>query len=101
MPKINVDEAKPGMITSKPISNENGIVILKENTELTEAIIDRFKKMGIEYVFVKGERKFSKSKEEMLKEVEKRFAHVDKKPLMDKIKRIVTEHIEGLYDRNK
>ncbi|HOP84917.1 MAG TPA: hypothetical protein PLM71_11800 [Syntrophorhabdaceae bacterium] len=101
MPRINVDEVKPGMTTSKPVSNENGIIIIKENTELTDSIIDRLKKMGIEYIFVKAEKRFSKSKEDMLNEVEKRFNRMSNKPIMDKIKRIVREHIEELYDRNR
>ena len=101
MPKINVDEAKSGMITSRPVSNENNIIILKENTELTDSIIDRLKKMGIEYIFVKTEKRFSKSREDTLNEVEKRFSRVVNNPIMDKLKRIVKEHIEELYDRNR
>ncbi|MCX7966383.1 MAG: hypothetical protein N2596_07150 [Syntrophorhabdaceae bacterium] len=101
MPKISVEGLKPGMVISKPVFNENGVVILKENTELTENIINRLKKMEIEYVFVKGERKFSKTKEEMILEVEKRFERGQNKPLMENIKRIIKEHIEELYARNR
>lgn len=101
MSKISVEELKPGMITSKPVSNENGVVILKENTELTENIIDRIKKIGIEYIYIKGEKSFSKTKEEMLTELEERFKRFEDKPLMKKIKMIVKEHIEALYDKNR
>lgn len=101
MPKISVSELKPGMIVSRDVYNDNGVIVLKENTELTESIIERFKKMGIEYIYVKGEKRFSKSKEETLKEVEKRFNRTEGKPIMDRIKRIIMEHIEGLYGRDR
>lgn len=43
--KVSVNELTPGMVLKKPIIGNNGTLILKEGTVLTEEIIEKIRKM--------------------------------------------------------
>ena len=96
MPKISVDELKPGMKLAKPLSRGN-IVLLGEGTVLNETWIARIGDMGIEGIFVDGSSEQSVPKEEAIRLLDGRFQSVLSKPYMEQIKKMVKEHIEGLY----
>lgn len=97
MPKIPVAKLEPGMILAKPIMSKNGMVMLGEGTELSEKWVERIQEMEIASVFIDGPPVQAISKEEALENLEKRFALVEDKPFMNLIKKLVKEHIEGLY----
>lgn len=86
------------MKLAKPVLAKNGMVMLGEGTELTETWIERIRDMELSSVFVEGPPIQTIPKEEALAGLEARFACVDGKPHMNTIKKIVKEHIEGLYD---
>jgi hypothetical protein len=98
MPKIPVAKLAPGMILAKPIVTKNGMVMLGEGTPLTEKWIERIQDMEIASVFIDGPPIQTVSKEEALARLETRFALVEGKPFMNFIKKLVKEHIEGLYE---
>jgi hypothetical protein len=98
MPKISLDKIQPGMKLEKPVTNQSGLVILAENTELTATLIERINDLDIGVVSIKGITKPDIPKEEMLAGLNKRFKNVENEPYMDVIKQILKEHIEGLYD---
>ncbi|WP_027720216.1 hypothetical protein [Maridesulfovibrio zosterae] len=54
MQKIPVKLAKPGMKLDKPVTRENGMVVLAEGLELTEGIISKLESMNVERIVVKG-----------------------------------------------
>ncbi len=54
MQKIPLEKAKPGMVLAKPILKENGMVLIAENTELSENHFTILKKQGIKFIVVKG-----------------------------------------------
>ena len=54
--------------------------------------------MEIASVFIDGPPIQAIPKEQALSDLEARFALVDGKPYMNAIKKIVKEHIEGLYE---
>lgn len=97
MPKILLNELEPGMKLAKPVLNEAGMVLLGENTELTEAVIEKLKTLDVYAVYVKGVSKPDMPREEALFELDKRFEKVEHEPCMDMLKRVLKEHIEGLY----
>ncbi|MCX5813528.1 MAG: hypothetical protein NT178_13440 [Proteobacteria bacterium] len=86
------------MKITRPVLNESGMVLLSEDTELTEATIEKLKNMDVDGVYVKGLSKPEKPKEEALLELYKRFEKVEHEPYMDMLKRVLKEHIEGLYE---
>lgn len=97
MARVSLDEAKPGMVLSKPITNDSGVIIVNQGIVLTEDHIERLKEMGITHIFVKGERKDRGSLDEALESLEKRFKVSEKKPYMDLIKRALQRHLRSIY----
>jgi len=98
MPKIPASKLEPGMKLAKPIVGKNGMVMLGEGTELTEKWVERIQDMEIASVFIEGPPVQTISKEEALANLDARFNLVQDKPFMNSIKKLVQEHIEGLYD---
>ena len=99
MRKISLDGLEPGMRLAKPVLNGNGMVLVSEDTELTDLTIDKLKHMDVDSVYVQGPAEQAKPKEEMLHEFEERFGNAEGAPYMDLIKKAVREHIEGLYEQ--
>lgn len=97
MPKIPVYKLEPGMKLSKPVTAKNGMVLLGEGTELSEAWIERIRDMDVTGIFIEGPAIQTISKEEALAELEARFAKTEG-PYMNLIKKVTKEHIEGLYE---
>lgn len=99
MPKTPINELEPGMKLTRPVMNEGGMILLSEDTVLTEATIEKLKNMDVEGVYIKGMSKLQKPKEEELRELHKRFEGVECEPYMDILKKALQEHIEGLYEQ--
>ena len=98
MPKVAIDSLEPGMRTAKPVVNNNGMVLLGENTELTAELIDRIRNMDVDGVHIHGSARPSRSLEDFIADVDSRFLNVEGDPLMDIIKRAIHSHVEGLYE---
>lgn len=98
MPKVPVDKLEPGMVLAKPILSKNGMVMLGEGTSLTEKWVERIQDMEITSVFIDGPAVQTMPEEEALANLDARFALVEGKPVMNLLKKIVREHIEGLYE---
>jgi hypothetical protein len=97
MPRIALDKLKPGMKLAKPVTNQNGLVMLAEDTELTTILIDKISDLDIAGVYIQGMTQPDMPKEEMLAGLNQRFKNVENEPYMDVIKQALKEHIEGLY----
>ncbi|WP_432737540.1 hypothetical protein [Maridesulfovibrio sp. FT414] len=54
MQKIPVKLAAPGMKLAKPVTRDNGMVVLAEGLELTEGIIKKLESMNVERIVVQG-----------------------------------------------
>ncbi|OEU65651.1 MAG: hypothetical protein BA863_01170 [Desulfovibrio sp. S3730MH75] len=54
MQKIPVKLAESGMKLAKPVTRENGMVVLAEGLELTESLISRLEGMDVERIVVQG-----------------------------------------------
>lgn len=100
MPKIPVAKLEPGMKLAKSIMTPNGMVMLGEGTELNEKWIERIQDMEIASIYVDGPPVQTISKDEALANLDDRFALVEGKPFMNSIKKLIKEHIEGLYSQN-
>jgi hypothetical protein len=93
-----INDLKPGMRLLKPVTNPSGMVLLTEGLELTVELIDRLRKMEIESVFVRGGTKPTRPKEVLLSELDYRFKKTETEPQMGELKKILTNHIHGLYE---
>ena len=55
MPKIPAQLAKAGFVLAKPVARADGMVVAPQGiAELTEAMLDKFDMMGVEYVVVEA-----------------------------------------------
>lgn len=54
MQKIPLNLARPGMVLAKPVLRDNGLVLVAENTELSESLLQRLERMDIETITVQG-----------------------------------------------
>jgi len=97
VPKISVDKLDPGMKLARPVIIGN-MVLIGKDIELTETLIKKIHDMGINGVYIDGPSQQSISKDEALAQLDRRFKKVEDKPYMNVLKKLVKEHIEGLYD---
>ena len=97
MPKIAPDKLEPGMKLLKPVMNRSGMVLLGEGTELTAELIEKIKDMDADSISIQGVSPPSTPKEEVLSALDRRFKPVEEEPYMGVIKKVLKEHIEGLY----
>lgn len=97
MGKISIDKLEPGMKLARPVTNKGGMVMLAEDTELTAAQIDKMRGMDIQAVFVHGSSGPAVPKDEMLNGLDERFACVHDEPRLALLKKVMHDHLEGLY----
>ncbi len=100
MPKVPVEQLKPGMKLARPLLNASGMVLMAEGTELTDSRISKIENMGVDSVFIDGPTQQAKPRDEVLAALDKRFRPVESKPHMALIKKAVKEHIEALYEQS-
>jgi hypothetical protein len=96
--KIPFSLAAPGMKLAKPITNEQGMTLCGEGTELTEVLINRLSNMEVTRIVVEGHPvdtgKPEKNLDQLVEELHARFIQVETDPLMLKIKTIILERLK-------
>jgi hypothetical protein len=97
MPKLSIDELKPGMKLLQPVTNPSGLVLLSEGVELDEELIGRLHRMELESVYIRGNTRPDRPLEELLAELDARFAKTENEPHMQTLKDLFKDHITGLY----
>jgi hypothetical protein len=89
MQKVPIELVKPGMVLAKPITNDAGMALCAEGTELSENIIERLMRMNVSHVTLKGHPVDlggeTKTKEQKIDELKARFSRVQEDPLMQKV----------------
>lgn len=55
MRKVSLDAAAEGMILAKPVTRDNGMVLVAAGTAVTAALLDRLRRMGIDRIVVEGD----------------------------------------------
>ena len=98
MPRVALDDLEPGMILSRAAMNENGAVLINENTELNDSLIEKLKTAKVESIYIKGVSKPVIPIDEALFSIDKRFKPVQDKPYMNLIKRVLEEYTKNLYE---
>ncbi len=97
--KIPLSDLEPGMIIVKPITMKNGMVILGEGVELTLAWVERLQDMDIDGCYIDAPNEQKITKEDAIVQLDARFQPVADRPYMIRLKAILREHIEGLYEK--
>ena len=97
--KIPLSDIESGMIIVKPVMLKNGMVILGEGVTLTPAWVERLQEMDIEGIYIDAPVEQKITKDEAIAQLDVRFMPVADQPYMIRLKAIVREHIEGLYEK--
>ncbi len=100
MSRISPSKLTPGMKLAKPVMNEGGFVMIGEDVVLTETLIGKIQGMGLDGVYIHGASRVLPPKEEMLADLERRFRNVEAMPHMGLLKKVIADHIEGLYEEH-
>ncbi len=96
--RIPAKNITPGMKLERPVMNKSGLMMIGADIELTEALVKKIRKMDIQAVYVHGKPTALPPLDEVLARFEGRFRKVESAPHMDVLKRLLREHIEGLYE---
>lgn len=96
MRQIRVEEARVGDIIAEPIKDQNGRVLLPAGAKLSQAVLSRLKGWGVFALNIEGEeQQGGKSKDELLVELDQRFAGLEDDEIMMQIKEIARGHLIG------
>jgi len=98
MSRILATKLTPGMKLARPVLNDGGFVMIGEDVELTDVLIEKIQGMGVDSVYIHGSSKVRVPKEEVLAGLDERFSNVEAKPHMGMLKKVIADHIEGLYE---
>ncbi|MFA5182687.1 MAG: hypothetical protein WC405_15295 [Syntrophales bacterium] len=97
--KIQLADLESGMVIVKPVTMKNGMVILGEGVTLTPAWVERLQDMDIDGVYIDAPKEQQLTKEEAIVKLNARFEPVADRPYMNRLKKILADHIEDLYEK--
>ena len=94
---ILLEDAEVGMVLAKAIANDRGMTLCAEGTSLTEDLIERFRDMEIDSIYIESNKEMTQEEYLALKQkIEKRFpASSDSKSLLGKLKTVLLERLES------
>ena len=101
MQKIPLQLARAEMVLSKPVTRENGMVLVAAGTVLTEGLITKLENMGVELIVVEGEslEMGGGCSEEMLARKRERLDRLFRNYGDDAYMQKVKQHISEYYVR--
>jgi len=96
MQTIPLTLATSGMILARDILREDGIILCGKGTGLSEALIERLKRLGVQTITVEGHpiaEEGEKTLEGELADLEERFSPRAGDPLLMRLKEIIKDLI--------
>lgn len=86
------------MRLARGITNEGGITLFSEGTILSEPQINRIKDMNIDAIYIEGSSAPAVPIGEEIALLDVRFKRADNDPNMLKLKNMVRQYIQALYE---
>ena len=96
MPRIALKNVEPGMQLSRAVVNDAGAKLINRGARITEEMLRKLVNANIRHVYVvclSGDGAL----EEALSALEARFVRTGDKPHMDRLRRLLQEHLQELY----
>lgn len=97
--RIKLDDAVPGLRLAKPVIGPTGITVLGAGAELTEALIERLKRIGVPALSVEPDALLAnlptKSLEELEAELQRRFRHANADPTLRSIQEAILRSLRA------
>ncbi len=100
MSRVSVRDLVPGMKLARPVLNDRGLVLIGEETELSDSLIEKIRQLEVGAVYVYGSSKVLPPREEALADLERRFRKVESEPHMALLKSVISNHIKSLYEEH-
>lgn len=89
MKKLLLGEVPPGSIVARPVVAGNGVVLVQPGTALTAEVLARLDGLHVEAVWLVGASPDARPLDEMLAELDARFAGHERNDLMQQLKAVV------------
>ena len=84
---ISIDDAQEGMVLTKLLTNDKGMVLCSKGTAHTESLIKRFKEMNISVLHIETGTQMTEEEYVQAKEkIEKRFINISSVSILAKLK---------------
>ena len=96
MPRIALKNVEAGMQLSRAVLNDAGAMLVDHGTKLTQEMIRKLANAHVRSVFVMDQSDDGRL-EEALSALETRFARTEGQPHMDRLKRLLLQHLQELY----
>ena len=93
MKRVNIDQLKPGDVVAKHVHVEGNRVLCSPGTRLESEVITLLSRRGVTSVSIEDGADERKSSEELLHELDARFAKVTHDPLMRDLKELFRNRI--------
>lgn len=95
MKEVHIDQVIPDSLLADDLKNSVGSMILRRGTKLTEAMLNRLRKMEIVMLVVDGNdaEQLIAEREELLAALELRFAGTEENEFLQELKTIAIEHL--------
>jgi len=93
MRKLPLSEASPGEVVARPVVTSGGVILVQPGTVLTADILARLADLRVETVCLEGASADARPVEEILQELDRRFAVHEQDDLMMALKAAVAARV--------
>lgn len=94
---ISIDKAKINMVLAKPVEDDQGRTLCSSGTKLSEKLLARFEKMGIESVYIETQEVITYEQyQAMKKDVEQLYAKVSPDNILYQLKEVRLERLKAM-----
>jgi hypothetical protein len=93
MKKLPLSEARPGEVVARSVVTSGGVILVQPGTVLTADILARLADLRVETVCLEGASADARPVEEILQELDRRFAVHEQDDLMMALKAAVAARV--------
>ncbi|MBN2163229.1 MAG: hypothetical protein JXR25_09435 [Pontiellaceae bacterium] len=101
MKDVPIDDIASGTILAASLMSEKGSLILSRGTVLSDSILARLRRIGVEALPVSvNQEKLEQERSDLREAIEKRFQGSERNPYLQELKRIAIGHLNGESSEN-
>ncbi len=94
MKNVPINDIEPGTPLAAALLNDEGSLILNRGTLLTESILNRLRRIGMDALPISTDsHTLAKERQQLLDAVEERFQGTEANPFLQELKCLAREHL--------
>jgi len=95
MKSLPIDQVTANATLASHLKNSTGAIILRRGAKLSEGMLNRLRRMGVEILDIDSvdSSELLEERKTLLEALEVRFSGTEENPLLQELKRIATGHI--------